>query len=269
MSSLLGTIAVLAMPLLAVDANDPMTGTAWAQYILPHCEDLVPAHVQTKWGLRPIPLERNPDVYSMFTCRFQRGEQQVDATYGCGNRKLEIPKKLHPGAGSMQVADLGRFATSHIDAKRGEVVLDVYDDDTPCEISLGWPDPNGIEMAKRLMTDLLSAATPSVVGKSRLEAIYLDPQSAPGRAFLTSADAWKQEAAGLAGDVVLPVGYPRIVDGGTLPDLPGGKVALVGLCPIGSGRVVANSTRLALPGLRRALVDSPRSALACPVSIRQ
>jgi hypothetical protein len=100
-----------------------------------------------------------------------------------------------------------------------------------------------------------------VVGKQRLEAIYLDSQSAAGRAFFTSPEAWKKESAGLKDYIALAPGFPKVVDGKAFPGLPAGKVALVGMCSIGDGGIAHTD---ALPGLLRALVDAQGAEPSCP-----
>jgi hypothetical protein len=192
----------------------------------------------------------------MTSCHFSRQAKDVGILYECGGRNLERPK----GAPKWEEQQ----EHSRVDAREGTTDLYAYDDDTPCEITLYWPDPNGLETAKKLMKDLLAAATPAVVGKPRLEAVYMDPQSAPGRAFLASPEAWKKETAGVDGFMTLPAGYPKLVDGKSIAGLPDGKVALVGLCPIGHGGSAVQMSRFALPGLQRVLVEAPGLAAACP-----
>ena len=128
-------------------------------------------------------------------CHFKRQEKEVIAIYECGGHNLQ-----GPGAGMAKptVVDWAAQERSvDINENAGRVRLVDYDDDTPCEVMLLWPDPKGADTAKRLMKELLAAVTPAVLSKPHLVAVYLDPQSAPGRAFFTSPEAWKKEAKGM------------------------------------------------------------------------
>jgi len=257
MSSVLLPVIIAVSSLSAVTQTNPVTGKPWDRYLLPPCPGLVPTAVQTSWGLEPIPSSQAPDTE--VSCRFLRHGKKLTAIYQCGGHKLE---RRGAGMGRTSPVDWSQKKPS-VDAneKLGQVMLVDYDDDTPCEVMLLWPDPKGADTAKRLMKDLLAAVTPAVLGKPRLVAVYLDPQSAPGRAFFTSAEAWKKEARGMDGYMALAEGFPKAVDGKSIPGLPAGKVALLGFCEVGGG---AWQEPNALPGMQNVLVEGQGLAPACP-----
>ena len=265
MVSTVVSLLALTLPLSAVPAQNPVTGKPWDENLLPVCEDMVPAQIQRNWKLAPVKVERDPDGTYQTMCRFTNNDRQLSVFYKCGRAKLDTPAppESESALGIMAVPGIGRTAYAIISAKRQSLSLTVLDDDTPCEVSLHWPDPNGLDTAKRLMRDLLAAATPALVGKSRLVADYLDPESPAGRAFFRSPEAWKKEATGIEGFINLAPGYPRLVEGKTLPGLPDGKVALLALCRIGDG---LGNGGLSLPRILHALVDAPPSAEACPTN---
>jgi hypothetical protein len=263
MVSTVASFIALAIPLWAVSGQNPVTGKAWDARVIPRCEDMVPAEIQRKWKLEAKPPKWNPDANFGPTCPFTNGDQSLSVVYECGKSKLDTPAPSKGGFGVVvvEVTGIGRRAIAIASSKTKDLWLSAFDDDTPCEISFRWPDPNGLDTAKRLMQDLLTAATPARVGKSRLEANYLDPESPAGRALFSSPEAWKKEAAGIEGLINLAPGYPRVVEGKTLPGLPDGNVALLGLCPIGTALADGG---WAMPGILRTLIDAPPSAEACP-----
>jgi hypothetical protein len=265
MVSTVVSLLPLMLQLSAVPAENPITGKPWKEKLLPRCEDVVPGQIQRKWKLTSVRVDRNPDVDYQTTCRFTNNDRQVSVFYECGRSKMDTPspQQSESALGIVAVPGIGRTAFAIVSTKRQSLSLTALDDDTPCEVSIHWPDPNGLDTAKLLMQDLLAAATPAIVGMSRLEANYLNPESPAGRALLSSPEAWRKEAAGIEGFINLARGYPRVVEGKTLPGLPDGKVALLGLCPIGDG---LGSGGLSMPGILRALIDAPASAEACPKS---
>jgi len=252
------------LPLLimgTVTPTNPVTGKSWDAYMLPSCHDLVPAPLRSSWGLQETPVPVGPGEYGV-GCHFKQQEKKVIAIYECGGHKLQ-----RPGAGMAKPKPVDWAAQKpsvRVLEKAAEVDLVDYDDDTPCKVMLLWPDPKGADTAKRLMKDLLAAVTPAVLSKPRLVAVYLDPESAPGRAFFASAEAWKKEAKGMDGYMTLPEGFPKAVDGKSIPGLPAGKVALLGFCEVGGGAWQAPN---ALPGMQNVLVDGQGLTEACPRAV--
>lgn len=254
-----------SIPLLlimgTVTLTNPATGKPWDAYLLPSCRDLVPATLRSSWGLQEMPVPVDPGEYGV-GCHFRRQEKKVIAIYECGGHKLQ---RAGAGAAKPKPVDWAAQKPSvRVLDKAAEVDVVDYDDDTPCKVMLLWPDPKGADTAKRLMKDLLAAVTPAVLSKPRLVAVYLDPQSAPGRAFLTSPEAWKKEAKGMDGYMTLPDGFPKLMDGKSIPGLPAGKVALLGFCEVGGGAWQAPN---ALPGMQNVLVDGQGIAEACPRAV--
>jgi len=261
MSNLLLPLIMAVSSLSAVTQTNPVTGKPWDTYLLPSCRDLLPAAVQSTSGLQKMPAPTNPDA-SGVGCHFQREGKEVTAIYECGGHNLQ-----RPGAGMGKPSPVDwslKKPRVDVNEKLARVRLVDYDDDTPCKVMLLWPDPKGADTAKRLMKDLLAAVTPAVLSRPRLVAVYLDPESTPGRAFFTSAEAWKKEAKGMDGYMTLPEGFPKAVDGKSIPGLPAGKVALLGFCEVGGGAWQAPN---ALPGMQNVLVDGQGLTEACPRAI--
>jgi len=262
MSSLVISMLPTLLSLWTLTGTNPVTGRPWDSRLWPSCEELIPQSLESHWRLvrKPIPV----DLDSFMSCYFTREGKDVSVGYDCGGGNLESPADRN---GKRTINDksvavwLAKQPSESANEKFGDLYINAHDDDTPCKVNLSWPKVDGIESARRFMKDILAAATPAVVGKPKLEAVYLDPQSAAGRAFLTSPEAWKKESAGLDGYITLPAGFPKVVDGKDFPGLPQGKVGLVGLCPIGYGGVPGDAT---LPGIQRVLIDAPGAEPACP-----
>lgn len=265
MSNLLSALAIPILRLAAASLTNPLTGRNWDVDLLPACEELIPPPLQSQHGLKPLPAEEDYDSSNTTFCPFEHASKNVSLFYQCGLKLAEKGNKVGDGptSGYVHLPGVGKLRGAEVDKVGDTVYLRAYDEDTPCEVRLKWPDAAGGDAAKQLMKDLLVAATPAVVGKPRLVAIYLDPKSAPGRALVTSPDAWKKESAGLDGYMSLAAGYPKLLDGKSLPGLPDEKVGVLGLCAIG-GDGEALSADIALPGVHRVLVDAPHSAASCP-----
>jgi hypothetical protein len=259
MSSLVVSLLPTLLSLWTLTPTNPVTGREWDRYLFPSCEELIPEPVRERWQLtrKPIPARYS----SSSDCFFTRQGKDVTAIYECGRWSIESVDRY-----GKRMLDEKSIATwlaeqprESVNEKIGDLYIKTHDDDTPCRVALFWPQTDGIDNARRFMKDLLAAATPSVVGKPKLEAVYLDPKSAQARAFFTSPAAWKKESAGLDGYITLPAGFPKVVDGKDFPGLPRGKVALVALCEAGPGSYGSN----ALPGLDSVLVDAPGIAPTC------
>jgi hypothetical protein len=263
MSSLLISVLPTLLSVWTLTATNPVTGKTWDRHLLPSCEELIPESLKSRWQLRPDFIPVNLDSI-LVPCFFTRQGKEVTVSYECGGTNLESSADRN-GRSTIDEKSIAEWLADQpsesVNEKLGELHIHIQDDDTPCKVRLSWPKADGIENARRFMKDILAAATPAVVGKPKLEAVYLDPQSAAGRAFFTSPEAWKKESAGLDGFITLPAGLPKVVDGKDFPGLPQGKVGLVGLCSIGDGGIVHNE---ALPGLQRVLVEAPRVAPMCP-----
>jgi hypothetical protein len=261
MSSLLISLLPTLLSVWTLTGTNPVTGKTWDSHLLPSCEELIPQTLESRWQLTRKPI---PAKYAASSdCFFTRQGRDVMASYTCGRWFLESADRY--GTRALNEKSITKWLAEQpresVDVKLGELYIHANDEDTPCRVALFWPKEDGIDIARRFMKDILAAATPAVVGKPKLEAIYLDPKSASGRAFFTSPEAWKKESAGLDGYITLPAGFPKAVDGKDFPGLPQGKVGLVSLCSIGP--VTGWGSNNALPGLESVLVEAPGAEPKC------
>jgi hypothetical protein len=252
--------------LLALSAAG--TATAGTSYH-PRCPTVLPEKVQAQFFKGWVSEEASNCETCPTICHFENKKQRSTASvvYACdeASTKTALNAKLPPGA--TPVKGLGRAALRRVEKKTTQVV-EVWDDDSPCKLIVRWQGANAQKKVLDLAQAATTAATHEAITRPVFDAIIWNESRSPevAKKWL---EAWAPEANLLGRLVQLAPGYPRVVEGRTVPGLQDAQTLVLGYCPAPEGAELVSLLESVNQSVYTLRVDLPAEAASCPRVLSQ
>jgi hypothetical protein len=235
----------------------------------PRCPTVLPEKVHAQFFKGWVPEESSNCDTCPTICHFENKKLRSVASvvYVCDEASSKTPPDNKPPAGATPIKGLGRSALRRVEKKATHVV-EVWDDDSPCKLVVRW---QGVDARKKVM-DLAQAATAAAtreaVTRPVFDAIIWNETRSPEVAKKWQ-DSWGPEAKLLDRLVQLAPGYPRVVEGRTVPGLQDAQTFVLGYCPAPEGAALVSLLESINQSVYTLRVELPADAASCPRVLNQ